>query len=236
MRRRDATTNPRPRNTASAFLLLGMLPLLLLGASAVSAGTLSLPNTFTNGEVADADEVNANFDAVKTEVDDNDVRIDAVLGQLCPASEVVTGVKASGTLVCTPPQPSCPSVPPGCPASHAQRTATAVMSDLRTTLAAQDWAAVACNYAVDAFVIDDQGILTGHLDIITAKQSLSTLFNGIPATLKQQDVFQDTARVTSSMDAGWIIIPDRVSTYVVECGFITRQTDHGLIEFTGPPP
>ncbi|MBW2694243.1 MAG: hypothetical protein JRE57_16710 [Deltaproteobacteria bacterium] len=110
------------------------------------------------------------------------------------------------------------------------------MSDLRTKLAAQDWAAVACNYAVDAFVTDDQGVLTGHLDIITAEQSLSTLFNGIPATLKQQDVFQDTARVLSSRDGGWIIIPDGVHTYVVECGFITRQTGHGLIEFTGPPP
>jgi hypothetical protein len=236
MRRRDATTNPRPRNTASAFLFLGMLPLLLLGSSAAIADTLSLPNTFTNGEVADADEVNANFDAVKTEVDDNDVRIDAVLGQSCPASEVVTGVDASGTLLCTPSPPACPSVPPGCPASHAQRAAATVINELRVSIGAQDWTAVACNYAVDAFITDDQGILTGHLDIIAAKQSLSTLFNGIPATLKQQDTFQDTVRVLSSMDAGWIIIPDRVSTYVVECGIITRQTDHGLIEFTGPPP
>ena len=236
MRRRDATTNPRPRNTASSFLFLGMLPLLLLGSSAVIADTLSLPNTFTNGEVADADEVNANFDAVKTEVDDNDVRIDAVLGQSCPASEVVTGVDASGSLVCTPPPPTCPSVPPGCPASHAQRTVTAVMSELRTALAAQDWTAVACNYSVDAFVIDDQGVLTGHLDIITAAQSLSSLFNGIPSTLRQLDVFQDTARTLDSLDAGWIIIPDRTTTHVIECGIITRQTVHGLIEFTGPPP
>jgi hypothetical protein len=213
-----------------------MLSLLLLGSSAVIADTLSLPNTFTNGEVADADEVNANFAAVKTEVDDNDVRIDAVLGQSCPASEVVTGVDASGALVCAPSPPTCPSVPPGCPASHAQRAAGTVINELRVSIGAQDWTAVACNYAVDAFITADQGVLTGHLDIVTAEQDLSTLFNGIPATLKQQDTFQDTVRVLSSMDAGWIIMPDRVRTYVVECGIITRQTDHGLIEFTGPPP
>jgi len=43
-------------------------------------------------------------------------------------------------------------------------------------------------------------------------------------------------RVLDSIDAGWIVIPDRATTYIVECGIITRQTDHGLIEFTGPPP
>ena len=127
MRRRDATTTPRSRKTARALLFVGMLALLLPRPSAVIADTLSLPNAFTNGEVADADEVNANFDAVKTEVDDNDVRIDAVLGQSCPASEVVTGVDASGTLMCSPSPPTCPSVPPGCPASHAQRTVNAVI-------------------------------------------------------------------------------------------------------------
>jgi hypothetical protein len=37
--------------------------------------TRSIDNTFTNGTVADADEVDANFGAVKAAVDDNDSRI-----------------------------------------------------------------------------------------------------------------------------------------------------------------
>jgi hypothetical protein len=95
---------------------------------------------------------------------------------------------------------------------------------------------VACNYAVDAFVIDDQGVLTGHADIIGAEQSLASLFNGVAPTLMQQDIYQDTARVLDNLDGGWVIIPDRTTTHVIECGIITRQTVHGLIEFTGPPP
>ncbi len=54
------------------------LPLLLVVLAiplAVAAGTLTVPNTFMNGMVADADQVNANFDAVETQVNDNDSRI-----------------------------------------------------------------------------------------------------------------------------------------------------------------
>jgi hypothetical protein len=42
------------------------------------AGDLTLPNTFTNGTVADADAVNANFAAVETEVDGNAADIAAL--------------------------------------------------------------------------------------------------------------------------------------------------------------
>jgi hypothetical protein len=41
------------------------------------AGEVTIPNTFTSGTPAVAAEVNANFTAVKTAVDDNDTRIDA---------------------------------------------------------------------------------------------------------------------------------------------------------------
>lgn len=51
---------------------------LIVIASAAYAGTLTIPNTFSNGTTADATEVNANFTAVKTEVDDNDSRIDSL--------------------------------------------------------------------------------------------------------------------------------------------------------------
>lgn len=48
------------------------------------AGDVSIPNTFANGTIADADQVNANFSSVETAVDDNDVRLDqlgALFGQ-----------------------------------------------------------------------------------------------------------------------------------------------------------
>ncbi len=54
------------------------LPLLLVVLAiplAVVAGTLTVPNDFVNGTQADADQVNANFDAVETAVNDNDARI-----------------------------------------------------------------------------------------------------------------------------------------------------------------
>ncbi len=103
MRRRNAKTTGRRRRAASAYLRICLLLPLVLGPSAAFADTLAVPHTFTNGEVADANEVNANFDAVKTEVDDNDSRIDALLDQSCPAGEVVTGVDAAGNLLCAPP-------------------------------------------------------------------------------------------------------------------------------------
>jgi hypothetical protein len=42
---------------------------------AAIAAELTIPNSFSNGEPADADEVNANFNAVKTAVDDNNQKI-----------------------------------------------------------------------------------------------------------------------------------------------------------------
>lgn len=55
---------------------LGLMLLLAVPLVAV-AGTVTLPNTFVNGTIAEADQVNANFDAVKAAVDDNDSRITA---------------------------------------------------------------------------------------------------------------------------------------------------------------
>jgi hypothetical protein len=44
----------------------------------ITAASVSLPNTFSNGTVADADAVNANFAAVSAAVDDNDARLTAL--------------------------------------------------------------------------------------------------------------------------------------------------------------
>ena len=66
------------------------------------AGPIMLPNTFLNGTTADADEINANFNAVKTAVDDNDIRVTElgvqVSAQLTDLTllqgDVITGVAA----------------------------------------------------------------------------------------------------------------------------------------------
>ena len=54
-----------------------LLSIVLIGFSigTVNAGPVTLPNTFTSGTPAVAAEVNGNFNAVKTAVDDNDSRV-----------------------------------------------------------------------------------------------------------------------------------------------------------------
>ncbi|HKA54802.1 MAG TPA: hypothetical protein VKJ47_14175 [Candidatus Binatia bacterium] len=59
---------------AVILLLMILLPAWLL------AGTVPLPHTFRNGDVADANEVNANFLAVKSAVDDNAAHIATLSG------------------------------------------------------------------------------------------------------------------------------------------------------------
>jgi hypothetical protein len=57
------------------------LSLLALAASTAWAGDLTIPfPDFVGGTPAVADQIDANFAAVKKEVDDNDLRIDAIAG------------------------------------------------------------------------------------------------------------------------------------------------------------
>lgn len=124
----------------------------------------------------------------------------------------------------------------GCPAHYALRTPAEVLFELRDAIGREDWEDAACHYKPDAFVLDDQGILFGHTDIIAAAQSLNTLFSGVDAQVIQETIFRDTARVLYSLNAGWVEIEDGVNSYVIEGGVITRQTAHGLIKYNGPPP
>jgi hypothetical protein len=59
-------------------LAVSLLVIVVVIPLAVAAGTVTVPNTFMNGTAADANEVNANFDAVETAVNDNDSRITAL--------------------------------------------------------------------------------------------------------------------------------------------------------------
>ncbi len=56
------------------FKIMVILSFVLVGTSAW-AGNLTIPNTFTSGTTAGAGQVNNNFTAVETEVDDNNARI-----------------------------------------------------------------------------------------------------------------------------------------------------------------
>ncbi len=61
----------RPGLGLPVLLVLLAIPLV------VAADTLNVPNTFTNGTTADANQGNANFAAAETAVNDNDSRITA---------------------------------------------------------------------------------------------------------------------------------------------------------------
>ncbi len=69
--------------------VFGMLvvPIAVLGFAVVYASSVTIPNTFTAGTPAVAAQVNANFAAVKTAVDDNDTRITALESAAGPTSQ-----------------------------------------------------------------------------------------------------------------------------------------------------
>lgn len=80
-------------------------------AGPATAASLTIPNTFVSGEAARAAEVNENFTAVKTEVDDNNARIvqnaaeisfklDRLDGGTCGAGETMRGINPSGGPIC----------------------------------------------------------------------------------------------------------------------------------------
>ena len=91
--------------TATLQLTLGAV-LLLAGAAAWS-GDVTVPNTFTAGTPAVAAEVNANFAAVKSAVDDNNARITSnetnkqnrVTGT-CGTGSSIRTINTDGSVVC----------------------------------------------------------------------------------------------------------------------------------------
>jgi hypothetical protein len=123
-----------------------------------------------------------------------------------------------------------------CPKDLKKRSPDQVVAALRAALAAGDWEAVGCQYAPRAFLADDQGVLVGVDEIVSSLMSLDALFGGVQPVIREDTYFHDMARILWTLDAGWIVIPDGVDTYVIKKGRIEMQSRHGLIEFTGPPP
>jgi hypothetical protein len=60
------------------WALVAAASLAVAAPVALFASDVTIPNSFTNGTVADADAVNANFAAVEAAVDDNDARLSSV--------------------------------------------------------------------------------------------------------------------------------------------------------------
>jgi hypothetical protein len=86
--------------TQSLLITLGIVALL---AGPASAGQVSLPNVFQANTPAVAGEVNANFNAVKSAVDDNDSRITSKQNRVtgtCPAGESIRVINEDGTVEC----------------------------------------------------------------------------------------------------------------------------------------
>lgn len=66
-----------------------------LWVSQLLAGNVTIPNTFVSGTAASASEVNANFGAIKAEVDDNDNRITTNAGDISAnASNIIANTNA----------------------------------------------------------------------------------------------------------------------------------------------
>jgi hypothetical protein len=78
-------------------LLLATTLALALGQNA-RAGSLTLPHEFQADTKAVAAEVNANFDAVKTAVDDNDSRIDQLLQRITDLENELADLKNNSVL------------------------------------------------------------------------------------------------------------------------------------------
>lgn len=81
------------RRRLGRFSAVGATVLIVMPLAAVA--TITLPNVFTNGSVADADEVNANFDTLATAVNYRTITRATGLG---PQDAIDSGVIVSRTL------------------------------------------------------------------------------------------------------------------------------------------
>jgi len=82
-------------------ILVITIVLFICSAINASAGSVTIPTTFTSGTTAKASEVNANFTAVKTAVDDNDSRIATLEAALTALTTRVTALETENAKLTT---------------------------------------------------------------------------------------------------------------------------------------
>jgi hypothetical protein len=98
----------------SDFVIYGIAAILFL-ATAANASSVTVPNTFSQGSVISSSQMNDNFSAVKTAVDDSQAQIDAQKTQIagletakqnkvtgtCAPGSFIAAVKPDGTVTCS---------------------------------------------------------------------------------------------------------------------------------------
>lgn len=87
-------------------LIITVMVSMFMVLPVANAGDLKVPHSFKSGTKAKAAEVNANFEAVQSEVNDNDQRISAKetqlhkLGDGCAVGSAIRAIAADGSITC----------------------------------------------------------------------------------------------------------------------------------------
>lgn len=130
-----------------------------------------------------------------------------------------------------------------CPRGSKQRTPEQVLADHRAALAAGNVELdVQCNYASDAVVISDQGVVEGREAIAAALTGLVAFFGGALPVVHEEVVVSilkpgtHMVRLLFSVDTPCVAVPDGIDTYVIRNGQIHAQTAHGFPVFKCAPP
>lgn len=132
---------------------------------------------------------------------------------------------------------------PACSPELRHRTTQEVLVSQRAALASGDWATVRCNYANDAVVITDGGVISGVDQIVGALQGFAGLFGESVPLVDEEIVVSilndkaEMARIIFHIETPCVDIPDGTDTYIVKDGQIQAQTAHGFPVFKcGFPP
>ena len=186
---------------------------LLLSAQAW-AGALTVPNTFTAGTAAVAADVNGNFTAVKTAVDDNDARITTnaanITANTAAVTTAATNITALQNAVLIRTITISPVLVGGVP--DALQSGTALLNAMASITGAT---------ATNPYLLKlEPGVYDLGAGSLTMKQHVSLVGSGIENTT-----------VTSTVDA-WVAVPGQATATVgldsgCELRFITIRNSGG---------
>lgn len=152
----------------------------------VQAGSVTVPHTFTAGSPAVAAEVNANFSAVETAVDDNDARIAALEAALASLQGTVTAQAATITSL--------------------QATVTAqaaTTTDLQTTVTAQATTIEALDAEISGLTENSVLGLSPYLVITSDSRGPLVRFQGVNVQIVNGEGSTQTANGTGNLIVGY---------------------------------